>query len=222
MDRRRFVISTVSAVVGALGVRDLRAQGAPIDLGALVDRNGLPFGNRTVNRITDGARQGVRVSAGPGEPPGYIPGREFSSGTIAVDLRGKNLQGQSFLGITFHGLDATTHDAVYFRPFNFKAVDPVGRSHAVQYISMPANPWQKLRAEQTGQFEHAVSPVPDPDGWFQARIVIANRRLSVFVDNATEPSLAVDLLNPRGRGLVGLWVGNGSGGDFANLSITNS
>jgi hypothetical protein len=29
----------------------------------------------------------------------------------------------------------------------------------------------------------------------------------------------VNLLNDRKKGLAGLWVGNGSGGDFANLTI---
>jgi len=29
----------------------------------------------------------------------------------------------------------------------------------------------------------------------------------------------VNLLNDRKKGLVGLWVGNNSGGDFANLTI---
>jgi hypothetical protein len=30
----------------------------------------------------------------------------------------------------------------------------------------------------------------------------------------------VNLLNDRKKGLVGLWVGNNSGGDFANFTIT--
>jgi len=29
----------------------------------------------------------------------------------------------------------------------------------------------------------------------------------------------VNLLNDRKKGLVGLWTGNNSGGDFANLTI---
>jgi len=41
----------------------------------------------------------------------------------------------------------------------------------------------------------------------------------VYVEHAATPSLAVNTLAGRKTGLVGLWVGNGSGGDFANLTI---
>jgi hypothetical protein len=64
-----------------------------------------------------------------------------------------------------------------------------------------------------------VNPVPDPNGWFHARIVIASPKVSVFVADAKEPSLVVNQLSDRRKGLVGLWVGNNSGGDFANLTI---
>ena len=43
--------------------------------------------------------------------------------------------------------------------------------------------------------------------------------MSVFVSDAKEPCLVVDQLSDRKKGLVGLWVGNASGGDFANFKI---
>jgi hypothetical protein len=43
--------------------------------------------------------------------------------------------------------------------------------------------------------------------------------VSVFVNDAKEPSLVVEQLSDRKKGLVGLWVGNTSGGDFANFKI---
>ena len=43
--------------------------------------------------------------------------------------------------------------------------------------------------------------------------------MSIFVGDAKEPSLVVNQLSDRTKGLVGLWVGNGSGGDFADLKI---
>lgn len=49
-----------------------------------------------------------------------------------------------------------------------------------------------------------------------------NRRQFVFVTDAKEPCLVVDALNGRKAGLVGLWVGNNSGGDFANVTITHA
>jgi hypothetical protein len=54
----------------------------------------------------------------------------------------------------------------------------------VQYISHPAYAWQKLRAERPGKYEQAVTPVPDPNGWFRARIAVASPKVSVFVEGA--------------------------------------
>ena len=95
----------------------------------------------------------------------------------------------------------------------------MSRSHAVQYHSLPVNTWQKLRTDQPGKYEHAVNPVPDPNTWFHARVVIANPKVSVIVGDAKDPCLVVNLLNDRKKGRVGLWVGNNSGGDFADLTI---
>jgi hypothetical protein len=129
------------------------------------------------------------------------------------------VQQQSFVGVAFHGVDDTTYDAIYFRPFNFRAEDPARRLRAVQYISHPTYTWQKLRAEHPGRYEQPVSPVPDPNAWFHVRVSVAGPKVSVFVNDAREPSLVVDQLSDRKKGLVGLWVGNNSGGDFANLAI---
>jgi hypothetical protein len=51
------------------------------------------------------------------------------------------------------------------------------------------------------------------------RVVVASPKVSVFVGDATEPCLVVDQLSDRKKGLVGLWVGNTSGGDFADVRI---
>jgi len=107
-------------------------------------------------------------------------------------------------------------------PFNFKAADPIGRSHAVQYHSLPVYTWQKLRNDQPGKYEQAVNPVPDPNAWFHARVVVEDPKVAVFVGNAKAPCLEVNALNNRKSGLIGLWVGNNSGGDFANLTIVPS
>ena len=175
--------------------------------------------NRSVTNLSDGTRKGLRLSSSPGDGVAYLRGTEFGNGTIEVDIRGKDVQGQSFVGIAFHGVDSTTYDAIYFRPFNFKTTDPARHSHAVQYISHPTYTWQKLRAERPGSFEQPVSPAPDPNAWFHVRVVVASPKVSVFVGDAKQPSLVVDQLNDRTKGLVGLWVGNGSGGDFADLKI---
>jgi hypothetical protein len=221
MNRREFVFSTFAGVVGLSEVSRMAGQAKTItpDLGALADSKSLTLFNRDASRLVDGPRKGVRLSEAPGEGVAFLPGIEFANGTIEFDVRGKDVAQQSFVGVAFHGVDNATYDAVYFRPFNFRATDPASRSHGVQYHSLPLYTWQKLRTDQPGKYEQAVNPVPDPNAWFHARVVIANPKVSVIVGDAKDPCLVVNLLNDRKKGLVGLWVGNNSGGDFASLTI---
>jgi hypothetical protein len=221
MNRREFVVSTFVGVVSLSEIARVAGQAKTItpNLGALADGHGLTLFNRGASRLVDGARKGVRLSEGPGDGVAFLPGIEFANGTIEFDVRGKDVAQQSFVGVAFHGVDGMAYDAIYFRPFNFRATDPVSRSHSVQYHSLPVYTWQKLRTDQPGKYEQAVNPVPDPNAWFRARVVIANPKASVFVGDAKDPCLVVNLLNDRKKGLVGLWTGNNSGGDFANLTI---
>ena len=221
MYRRDFVISTFACVAELSAASRVLGQKKAIepDLAALAEGKGLKVFNRSLSVLNDGARKGVRLSESPGDGVAYLEGVEFTNGVIEFDIRGKDVQQQSFVGVVFHGVDEKTYDAIYFRPFNFKAEDPARRIRAVQYISHPTYTWQKLRTEQPGKYEKPVNPVPDPNGWFHARVVVASPKVSVFVNDAKEPSLVVDQLSDRKKGLVGLWVGNTSGGDFANFKI---
>jgi len=222
MNRRDFVVAGLARVIGLLESSRMAVQTKAIapDLGALADAKRLTHVNRAVTALVDGAKRGVRLSAAPGEGSAILPGIELVNGTIELDIRGKDVAQQSFVGVAFHVVDGTTYDSIYFRPFNFKAADPVSRGHGVQYVSQPTYTWQKLRTEQPGRFEQAVNPVPDPNGWFHARVVVASPKVSVLIADAKDPCLVVNLLNERRAGQVGLWVGNNSGGDFANLTIT--
>jgi hypothetical protein len=220
MHRRDFLIQTSASLASVLSTRSVSGQEPAVrpDLAALAERKGLKVFNRQVSPLEDGPRKGVRLDVASGQGVAYVEGLEFGNGTIEIDIRGRDVQGQSFVGVAFHGADALTYDAVYFRPFNFRAEDPLRKIHAVQYISMPTFNWQKLRTEHPGKYEKGVSPVPDPNGWFHARIVVASPMVRVFVDTAREPSLVVTQLSQRRRGMVGVWVDN-FGGDFANLAI---
>src|SRR5688572_304273 len=206
MDRREFVVSTSGVVVALVTPFRIAGQKKAIepDLAVLADGKGLNASRRTISRLTDGARKGVRLSEAEGEGPAYLPGIEFGDGTIELDMKGKDVQGASFIGVAFHGVDGTTYDAIYFRPFNFKTDDQARVLRAVQYISHPAHPWQKLRAEKPGQYEKPVKPVPDPNGWFHARVVVASPKVSVYVADANEPCLTVSQLSDRRKGLVGV------------------
>ena len=221
MNRRHFVISTFAYGGGLSIAPSIIAQTKTIesDLAELAEGKGLKTFNRSVNRLNDAAKKGVHLNESQAMGVAYLQGIEFSNGTIECDVRGKDVQQHSFIGVAFHGIDETTYDAIYFRPFNFRAENPEKRSHAVQYVSHPTFTWQKLRAEQPGKYEHAVNPVPDPNGWFHVRVIVASPKVSVFVADAKEPNLVVNQLSDRKKGLVGLWVGNNSGGDFANFKI---
>jgi hypothetical protein len=219
MDRRAFVVSTLAGVIGFGRICHGQSKPRALDLADLAEKRSLTLFNRSASPLVEGNRKGVRLSAAEGEGVVFVPGTELANGTIEFEVRGKDIPQGSFVGVAFHGIDSTAYDAIYFRPFNFNASDPSSRDHAVQYHSVPAYTWQKLRAEQPGKYEHAVNPVPDPNAWFHVRVAIATPTVRVFVADAQEACLSVALLSSRGMGLVGLWTGNGSGGDFANLTI---
>jgi len=147
-----------------------------------------------------------------------LEGLEFTEGTIEVDLKGRGKIETSFLGVAFSAVDGNAFEAVYFRPFNFMRDDVAFRARAVQYISWPDDPWEKLRKEKPGVFESAVKPVPDPSGWFHARIEVTKKKVKVWVDDAKEPCLVVDRLASRDKGKIGLWVDNREC-SFSNLKI---
>jgi hypothetical protein len=148
-----------------------------------------------------------------------VAGSKFTTGTIEVDLHGKNLRGRSFLGVAFNAADERTFEAVYFRPFNFKA-DPPFKTRAVQYIAWPEHTWEKLRQSTPGMFENAIAPLPDPNGWFHARVDVSAKHVKVYVNHAADPCLSVDRL-PTGKTgeEVGLFV-DSADGLYANLKIT--
>lgn len=171
-------------------------------------------GKRAVHLIAEGdSANGIVGLALPN-------GMAFSSGTIEVDLKGKNVRQNSFLGVAFNVVDEKTFEAVYFRPFNFQADEPF-RKRAVQYIAWPANTWEQLRKNRAEQFENAVNPVPDPDGWFHASVEVNDTQVRVFVDGAKEPSLVVERLSKGGvRRPAGLFV-DSADGFYANLRLSS-
>jgi hypothetical protein len=179
--------------------------------------------SRTASVVYAKGRHALKLSEGDGMGVVWLDGYDFANGVIEVDILGRSqpVQG-SFVGVAFRVTDAQTHDAVYFRPFNFRAADPVRHKHAVQYVSHPLWPWQKLRFERPDQYEKAVVPEPDGDEWFHARIVVEQPNVSVYVNGGSTACLVVNELSGRDHGSLGLWVGEGSGGHFANLRVTRT
>ncbi|HEY5591900.1 MAG TPA: family 16 glycoside hydrolase [Paludibacter sp.] len=190
------------------------------DLFNMAENSKLEVFNRKVSTFTENEKKGIRFSKNENDGVAWLKGVEFSNGTVELDIRGKDIFQQSFVGIAFHGTDNKTFDAVYFRPFNFQSADPVRKIHAVQYVAYPDYPWQLLREKFNGKYEKTVTPSPNGNEWFHAKITIKYPVVSVFVNGNPEPSLTIEKLNTRKTGKIGIWVGNNSDGDFANLQIT--
>lgn len=150
----------------------------------------------------------------------WLKNTVLAEGVIEADIKGRDLKDKSYIGIAFRGVDEKTYEAVYFRPFNFNAPDQLHKSHAVQYESEPNHSWEKLRKEQPGKYEFALTPAVDPNGFFHVKVVLANPQVRVYVNHATEPTLVVDSLASQKSGWVGFWMGNKADGTFKNLTIT--
>jgi hypothetical protein len=164
--------------------------------------------------------ESVYLDSKPGDGLLILKGYNFKNGRIELDIRGKDDRGKSFVGFAFHGLNDSTYEAVYFRPFNFQSAER--SSHSVQYISHPMYTWYLLREKHPNMYENIVNPVPDPNNWFNATIIIEYPVIKVFVNNSTEPSLSINQLGSRKEGWIGFWVGNFSEGWFKNLKITSN
>ena len=210
------------AITGRETILAQQAKSSKYDLGKLLAQNKLIAVNREVSISPDKTHSAVKVHEKEGEGVVWLKEVKFSTGTIDLDFKGKDVLQKSFIGIAFHGADDKTFDGIYFRPFNFKTPDPVRHIHAVQYISHPDFHWKKLRDEKNGLYEKAVTPEPDPNNWFHARIEVGEKEVKVFVNNSAKPTLVVNKLNNRKFGTIGLWTGEGSGGEFANLTIVSN
>lgn len=181
------------------------------------DARRLRVVNREIAKLQD--RNGVRLSAASGNGVAWVEGTDFRSGTIELDVRGQEALQQSYVGVAFHRTDDNTYEAAYLRPFNFRAQDPARKQHAVQYISLPKFDFQDLRDEFPEEFENPVDASIAPTDWVRLGVHVEGSKVQIYVGTVKQVTLEVRKLGGLDAGLVGLWVGNQSGGDFANLVI---
>src|SRR5258708_20137428 len=101
MKRRDFLISALAAAAGLSAASRIAGQAKAIepDLANLADGRGLKLFNRTVNRLSDGARTGVRLSEAPGEGLAYLEGIELANGRIELDIQWKDVRDQRFVSV---------------------------------------------------------------------------------------------------------------------------
>lgn len=215
----RALSTWVVAVVLLTCMRPDAAVAQTFDLAALLAAGKLTPVKREVGPLagTPGAVQ-VAENSGPGVV--WIAGSDFSTGTITVDVRGRDLDQRSFVGLAFHRHDDNTYEAVYVRPFNFRSKDIPRRQNAVQYIAVPEFDWPRLRKEFPSEFENPVDASIDPLGWVSLRLVVTDKTVQVYVGPGTTPTLEVRRLAARNSGLIGLFTGNASDGGFTNLRIS--
>ena len=193
-----------------------------IDLHAAVKNGNISVFNRELTLINEKSHLGISLSKDFGEGLAWLKDVEFSNGILEFDVRGENVKQHSFVGIAFHGKDDSTFDAIYLRPFQFKADSETLRNRAIQYISLPDFTWQVLRQKSPGKYEHSIEPAPDPNSWVRIKIVVLNSVVSVYINGSEQPNLIVEKATQRKSGLVGFYVADTSGGDFANLIITKT
>src|SRR5689334_22803590 len=72
--------------------------------------------NRTIRPAAEPGS--IHMNDAEGEGHAWLNHTKFTNGTIEVDIKGKDKLQSSFVGIAFHGVNDSTFEAVYFRPFN--------------------------------------------------------------------------------------------------------
>ena len=192
------------------------------DLKKAVKEGKIEVYNRELTLISEKGYEGIRLSQARGEGVAWMSDIVFSTGTIELDVRGEDLKQGSFVGVAFQGQNDSTFHAVYLRPFQFRATDTMLQHRMIQFISLPEFTWRKLRADAPGQYEDAISPPPDPNGWVHMRIDVTPVTISVYINNQTNPCLVVTPPVDLPPGKVGFYVADVSGGDFAHLSVSHT
>jgi len=210
-------MNTISKFLALVAILPALSHAAEYNLEALAKAQKLQLVNRSLESTETKSSQEISLSAAAGDGLAWLTGVHFSEGTIELEIKGKDVRGQSFVGVAFHGQERNNYDAVYFRPFNFR--NESKKKNAMQYISMPIRDWSYLRKKHPEKYEAEISPAPVAEDWVKLKLIIKGKELSAFVNDADEPALTVELLNEKGSGKVGLWVGNGSDGQFRNLKI---
>ena len=222
---RQMTFGVTTVILGTVLVMNAAPQpgGAAqtIDLAAQLKAGKLRAVNREVTPSSD--RPGaVHLSEKEGNGVAWVEGTDFALGTIELDIKGRDLMQRSFVGVAFHRKEDNAYDCVYLRPFNFRSTDPVRKPHAVQYIALPDYDWPRLRKEFPEEFENPVDQSIEPTGWTPVKVVVKEKSIDIFVGGvkAATPTLEIRRLGANDRGAVGVWAGNGSDGDYANLRIT--
>ena len=151
---------------------------------------------------------------------------DFHNGIIEGYIAGEPKNGavegaRGFVGISFRvSADTSKFEAFYIRPTNGRANDQVRRNHALQYISHPGFPWQRLRKETPEKYESYADLISAE--WTKIRIEVKDQTAKLYVNGSIQPNLIVNDLKQGNnlRGSIGLWIAIGTKAHFAELNVT--
>lgn len=159
-----------------------------------------------------------------GDNLAILPGPAFHEGEIEVQVAADAVPGadpsiRAFAGLAFRVKDPATYEAFYLRMKNGRARDQLQRNHAVQYVSHPQFPWEKLRKETPGVYETYADLLPRR--WTSLRVRVCGKEARLFVDGVAQPTLVVNDLKhgPEASGAVALWVGVATTAWFSDLRV---
>ena len=175
-----------------------------------------------VNRdaIKSEGNNSLVLNAKKGDGIAIIKNDSFNTGVIELELKGENTPGKSFVGVAFNIQNDSTYEAIYFRPFNFKAEELIKRQHSIQYISHPKNTWRYLRTNSEGIYEAEYIDAPLPEEWFGISVKIDMDKVRVYDKKSNTELLSVKRLEKQVSNKVGLWTGNNSKGEYRNVKLS--
>lgn len=151
---------------------------------------------------------------------------QFKDGTIELRVKSKFLPdapsfARGFIGVAFRiNADNSQFESIYIRPDNGRNEDQVRRNHSVQYFAFPDFKFDRMRKEFPEKYEAYADM--GMNEWIKLKIVVKGQQARLYVNGSQQPTLIVnDLKNgPDSSGAIGLWVGQGTEGYFADLKIS--
>jgi len=190
----------------------------------------LQLHNVRAEAVTYRGKQAIHLAetpnAGAAESFATVTGSNFQNGAIEIELAGAPGSGaaqgaRGFIGVAFRiQPEGKKFELFYLRPTNGRAEDQLRRNHSTQYVSFPDWPWERTRKETPGLYESYADL--EPAVWTKVKIAVSGVKARLFVNGAEQPCLIVnDLKLGDAKGAIGLWIGPGTDGYFANLRVAN-
>ena len=156
-----------------------------------------------------------------------LVGSDFHDGTIELYVRARlmhwaDIDCRGFIGFVFRASENDDRfESFYVRPRNGRScTEPQRRIHTMQYFSYPGYTFAYFR--ERGITDYEAKADIEMDEWIHLKAEIAGAGAKFYVDDMETPALVVDEMfgGAEMRGGVGLYVDNGTEGNFKNLQVT--